>query len=63
VAREGELVQLDGSPHDWLAGRVETPLGRAPGSLVQRTPPRRREHILRGRGFQQKAVGKIQTLV
>jgi transposase len=21
VAREGELVQLDGSPHDWLAGR------------------------------------------
>ena len=23
VAREGELVQLDGSPHDWLAGRVE----------------------------------------
>jgi transposase len=21
VAREGELIQLDGSPHDWLAGR------------------------------------------
>ena len=21
VAREGELVQLDGSPHDWLEGR------------------------------------------
>jgi len=39
---------------------ASTPLGRAPGSLVQRTPPRRREHILRGRGFQQKAVGKFK---
>ncbi len=36
-AREGELVQLDGSPHDWLEGR-----GRAlPLSACKTTPPER----------------------